>query len=76
MEAYQFVQYKKGECFLYVKTESKLNVKEFEAIERSVNYKLGTAIQCDLKEADQICCSGRGKYRMIVQKIGEANHDE
>lgn len=72
VEAYQFIQEKKGKCILYIKTESKLDAKEFETIERSVNYKLGAAIQCDIKETDQICCSGRGKYRMIIQRINKS----
>ncbi|MCD8225330.1 MAG: hypothetical protein LUC99_10895 [Clostridiales bacterium] len=69
IEAYQFVQEVRGQCKLLVKSESRLTDKELEKIQHSVVQKLGTAIQCEVEQCEQLTYTNRGKFKLIIQNV-------
>lgn len=69
IEAYQFVQEVRGQCKLLVKSESRLTDKELEKIQHNVVQKLGTAIQCEVEQCEQLTYTNRGKFKLIIQNV-------
>lgn len=70
VQAYQFKQTEKGICMLLVVSKKELSKSELARIERAVNTKFSNSLKCYIKQVDSILLTERGKYKMIIQEVG------
>ena len=67
IESYQFIQREKGLCELCLVSETKLSEGSLKKIENAINKKLGGAVECKVKQVENVILSNRGKYKQIIQ---------
>ena len=70
VSAYQYVQSEPGTCVLKVLSDERLNGETLQEIALQVNQKLAGAVHCDMEQAESLygTGSGRGKYKMVIQR--------
>lgn len=69
IKSYQFIQEKPGVCILHVvPLQGSLSDNDYARIQRGIRKKLGAAVACEVRCVPDIELSGRGKYKMVLQK--------
>lgn len=69
VEGYQFLQTEPGYCVLNViLPDDKLSDIRLQRIQKSVNRKIGMAVECEVRQVTKLQLTERGKYQMVLQK--------